>query len=298
MSEITLRRGIKLAISLLYFGLMSGMRSAGLARRRLTVLYYHGVPPELRLSFARQMDTLQRAARVLPASFRGELPPRGKCVAITFDDALQTVADHAIPELTARSLHSTIFVPVGLLGRRPNWAVKEGNEISEQVMSLERLKQIVSPLVELGSHTSTHPVVCELDEKRRAEEIDGSRHALQELTGQVIRLFSFPYGRYDSPSLEACRAAGYEFVFSILAEDVDTSNSEFVRGRVKVEPSDGPLEFFLKFNGAYEWTAHLRSLAVRDERLRARLKRSAASGRAIEVSKERAEPSVDERKAG
>jgi peptidoglycan/xylan/chitin deacetylase (PgdA/CDA1 family) len=259
MSDISLKRGIKLAISLVYFGLMSALRSAGLARRRLTVLYYHGVPAELRPNFARQMDALERGARVLPASFHGKLPAGGKCVAITFDDALQTVADYAVPELAARSFHSTIFVPVGLIGRRPNWATKDGDEVSEQVMSLERLKQIVSPLVELGSHTNTHPVICELDEKRRRSEIDGSLYALQELTGQVISLFSFPYGRYDSASVELCRAAGYEFAFSILANEVDTIKPEFMRGRVKVDPSDGPLEFFLKFNGAYEWTAYLRS---------------------------------------
>jgi len=270
MSEITLRRGIKLIISLVYFGLTSGMRLAGLTQRRLTILYYHGVPAELRRNFARQMDALERAAHVVPASFRGKLPTGGKFVAITFDDAFQTVADYAIPELAARSFHSTIFVPVGLIGRRPNWAMKDGYQISEQVMSMEQLKQIVSPLVELGSHTNTHPVICELDDKHRREEIDGSLHSLQELTGQVIRLFSFPYGRYDAASVEVCRAAGYEFVFSILAREVDTMSPEFVRGRVKVDPSDGPLEFFLKFNGAYEWTAYLHSFRRRDARLRAR----------------------------
>jgi peptidoglycan/xylan/chitin deacetylase (PgdA/CDA1 family) len=259
MGEISLKRGIKLAISLVYFVLMSGMRMVGLVPQcRLTVLYYHGVPAQLRLNFARQMDALQRAARVLPASFRGKLPMDRKCVAITFDDAFQSVADNAIPELTRRSFHSTIFVPVGLIGRRPNWAMNDGYQVNEQVMSLEQLKQILSPLVELGSHTNTHPVLCELDDEHIKEEISGSRQALQKLTGQVIRLFSFPYGRYDSAVVEVCKAAGYEFVFSILAEEVDTTKPEFLRGRVKADPSDRPLEFFLKFNGAYEWTAYLR----------------------------------------
>jgi hypothetical protein len=50
-----------------------------------------------------------------------------------------------------------------------------------------------------------------------------------------------------------CRAAGYETVFSIATQEVDTTTSELLRGRTKVDPSDGPIEFFLKFNGAYQW---------------------------------------------
>jgi hypothetical protein len=47
-----------------------------------------------------------------------------------------------------------------------------------------------------------------------------------------------------------CRAA--ETVFSIATQEVDTTTSELLRGRTKVDPSD-PIEFFLKFNGAYQW---------------------------------------------
>jgi hypothetical protein len=50
-----------------------------------------------------------------------------------------------------------------------------------------------------------------------------------------------------------CRAAGYETVFSIATQEVDTTTSELLRGRTMVDPSDGPIEFFLKFNGAYQW---------------------------------------------
>ena len=33
-----------------------------------------------------------------------------------------------------------------------------------------------------------------------------------------------------------------------------------VRGRVKVDPFDGPMEFFLKYNGAYAWAPYFSSL--------------------------------------
>src|ERR1700681_3334394 len=124
------RRDLKIAISLVYDAMRAvfsySLRLAGQpSTKRLTILYSHGVSPEHRLSFARQMDAPRRGAYILPASFRGELPSGRKCVAITFDDAFTSVAENALPELARHSLHSTIFVPVGWIGRTPGWVMED-----------------------------------------------------------------------------------------------------------------------------------------------------------------------------
>jgi hypothetical protein len=41
--------------------------------------------------------------------------------------------------------------------------------------------------------------------------------------------------------------------FQLRPKEVGTTTTELLRGRTKVDPSDGPIEFFLKFNGAYQW---------------------------------------------
>ena len=115
------KRNTKIAVSMVYYACMAVLQGVlrllgRPVKRRLTVLYYHGVSPAYRLNFARQMELLQRRACVLSASYRGDLPSKKKCVAITFDDAFQSVLENALPELAARSFHSTIFVPVGLVG--------------------------------------------------------------------------------------------------------------------------------------------------------------------------------------
>src|ERR1700760_3543609 len=73
-----LRRDVKILISLAYYlgrgGLNFLARMLGRPNpARLTVLYYHGVFPEQRPGFDRQMAALHRGARVIPASFRGKL---------------------------------------------------------------------------------------------------------------------------------------------------------------------------------------------------------------------------------
>ena len=264
------RRDLKIAISSAYYAMRAivrySLRLAGRpSTRRLTILYYHGVSPEHRLSFARQMDALRRGACILPASYRGELPSGRKCVAITFDDAFISVAENALPELARHSFHSTIFVPVGWIGRTPGWVMKKSEpalaaavnpELTEVVMSSEQLNALSASLVALESHSLTHPSMLELDTQRARKEIEDSRHRLSELSGREILEFSFPYGDHDAATVAMCRAAGYETVYSITAQEVDTSSSELLRGRTKVDPSDGPIEFFLKFNGAYQWMGY------------------------------------------
>jgi len=254
------KRDLKIAISLVYYGVRAVFRySLRLAGRpspqQLTILYYHGVFPEHRHSFARQMASLHRGASVLPASYRGELPSGKKCVAITFDDAFTSIAENALPELVGHSFHSTIFVPVGWMGQTPGWAMKSeaAPELTEVVMSSEQLNALNASLVALGSHSVTHPSMTELDSKRARRELEESRVRLAELSGREIVDFSFPYGEHDASTVAMCRAAGYETVYSVMAQEVDTTSPELLRGRTKVEPSDGPIEFFLKFNGAYQW---------------------------------------------
>lgn len=282
MKELDLRRYLKVGISLIYYLLretgkvmlkLVGQHPA----ERLTILYYHGVKADFRLNFARQMEALGRRATVLPASYCGHLPVHGgrKCVAITFDDAFVSVAENALPELGKRSFPATIFVPVGWLGQTPGWTMKpietgsvEAPELSEVVMSAEQLRGLTHSLVSLGSHTLSHPELPELGSDRARDEVERSRALLSGLIGRDVSELAFPYGAHDDATVAICRAALYEKVYSIVPEEVDTTANGFLRGRTATEPSDGPLEFFLKFNGAYEWMRY--SIALK-KRLRSAL---------------------------
>jgi peptidoglycan/xylan/chitin deacetylase (PgdA/CDA1 family) len=164
------------------------------------------------------------------------------------------VAENALPELVARGLHSTIFVPARPLGKKPDWTMEDGSPDAEEIiMPAELIASLSSPLVSLGSHTCTHPRLSQIDPAQAQEEIAVSRSILEELTAQDIRLLAFPYGDHNSLVVELCKAAGYDIVFSTIPHGVDTLGSDFVRGRVKVDPFDSRLEFFLKYNGAYAW---------------------------------------------
>jgi peptidoglycan/xylan/chitin deacetylase (PgdA/CDA1 family) len=257
----------KVAISLLwYVGRSAGDAFARLSgrrpRERLTVLYYHGISRDGRRGFARQMATLARRARVVPASYDGELPPGDHRVAITFDDAFRSVKEHALPELVERGFPATVFVPVGRLGQPPRWESGRNGRRLDEVMTADELRTL-PPLIELGSHSVTHPHLPRLDEAHLREELESSRRRLADVAGAPVTLFAFPYGEHDARVVQACRDAGYERAFSIVAGDVDPRRADFVRGRIAVDPGDGRLEFFLKMCGAYGWLPHLSAIKRR-----------------------------------
>jgi peptidoglycan/xylan/chitin deacetylase (PgdA/CDA1 family) len=256
---------VKLAISVLWYcgtELSRGLRrlAGGAPRGRLVVLYYHGVPAEARNRFARQMQSLTRGMTVVRAAHAEPLGDGGSYAAITFDDAFRSVLANAVPELLSRGFPATIFVPVDCLGKEPGW--EHEGEVNDQVMTWEELRSLPE-LIELGSHSLSHPHLTKIDAARLREEVTVSRQKLGELMDSQVSLLAFPYGEYDDRVVDACRQAGYERVFGINPLLADPAGRDFVRGRVTVEPTDSPLLFYLKARGAYGWMIHASAIKRR-----------------------------------
>jgi peptidoglycan/xylan/chitin deacetylase (PgdA/CDA1 family) len=261
---------VKVAISMLWYS--GASLSRGLMRlvgrsptARFVVLYYHEIPDEARTGFARQMHTLSRSTTVVRAAHTGALPGRSSNVAITFDDAFRSVRTNAVPELLSRGFPATIFVPVDFLGKAPGWDMRNG--VDDQVMTCDELRSLPQ-LIELGSHSLSHPHLTRIDVASLREEVTTSRHKLAELIGSHVSLLAFPYGEYDDRVVGTCWRAGYERVFGIDPRPADPAGRDFVRGRVSVDPTDGPLVFHLKARGAYGWMIHTSALKRRLARWR------------------------------
>ena len=228
---------------------------------RLVILYYHGVENNYRFEFGRQMDMLARSANVVPADFQGTLSSKKINVAITFDDAFQSLVFNALPELASRCFHSTVFVPVGLIGRTPNWFTDVGfMNLQEVVMTADQIKTLSPTLVSIGSHGVQHLHLSRIDRNQAKDEIEKSRDELKDLIGRDVELFAFPYGDYDGQVTEICKSAGYKYAYSTTGESVDVLKSDYVRARVKVDPSDSQMEFFLKIHGSYDWLLKIKSI--------------------------------------
>jgi peptidoglycan/xylan/chitin deacetylase (PgdA/CDA1 family) len=206
--------------------------------------------------FRRQMETLSRSTSVIAADYQGTLPSNS--VAITFDDAFVSVVENALPELIARSFPCTIFAPVDLLGQSPSWELHDPHDTFQETIMTRAQLTSLPEFVTLGSHGMSHVRLSRIDPASARIEIGESRRLLQEIHGGTVRSISLPFGDFNLSTIEACRLAGYDHVYTSIPKNIDPSKPGLVRGRVRVDPWDGPIEFFLKFNGAYEWLGHIR----------------------------------------
>ena len=124
-----------------------------------------------------------------------DLSPKGPNVAITFDDAFLSVAENALPELSALALPCMIFVPAGFMGMTPSWGVEDPNStFREQVMNRSLLAAMSPTLVKLGSHSMSHPHLSELNAISLQVELKSSREELQDVVQYPVKTIAAPYG--------------------------------------------------------------------------------------------------------
>ena len=252
-SQATWKRALKCGISLAVFAAsvlgrllirLFGKQPNGAC----VVLYYHSVPPAQRRQFAKQLDVLMRHAKIVDVNGTVTLAPGVQHVGVTFDDAFENFVQCALPELEKRHIPATVFAISGEFGKNFGPSGRP-----EKIMSVEQMRKLPQSLVTIGSHTVSHPLLPSVSDQRAHEELNQSRQQLESILCRQIRLFSFPFGGFNSKLIDFCRDAGYERVFTTLPTFAFVRPDEFVVGRIRVDPTDWPLEFRLKLAGAYRW---------------------------------------------
>jgi peptidoglycan/xylan/chitin deacetylase (PgdA/CDA1 family) len=251
--KIDVTRIAKCGISLASFLILAASKVvralAGIRPRgKCMVLYYHSVPREQREQFAKQLDVILRYCEVVDATKVQNLQTGTVYAAITFDDAFENYVEEALPELRKRKMPSTMFVISDALGKGfgPVWH-------TEKVMSVDQLRALPEDVVSIGSHTVSHPFMPEITSEMARSELVNSKLTLEGILGREIATFSFPFGGFSSELVEICRAEGYRRVFTTLPEFFTCGPDEFAVGRIRVDPTDWPIEFRLKLAGAYNW---------------------------------------------
>lgn len=225
--------------------------------RSALVLAYHGLgrysreldPHNLMVDpakFRRQISTLQRrgcrfvSLTDLVADMEPKTSTNGMC-ALTFDDGTVDNLEVVAPLLLELDVPATVFVCPGLLGE-DHFSMPA--EAGVRLMDADQLRELAcSPLVEIGSHTSTHTDLSQASPEEAYREMTESKLALEDLLGKSINSFAYPKCCYSPACPEAARRAGY-------AVAVTCGNRggwrRFELGRESVDSLDSQLSFALK----------------------------------------------------
>ncbi len=99
-----------------------------------------------------------------------------------------------------------------------------------------------SPLIEIGSHSVTHPLLGLLDADAQRDECMGSRAALSHWLGRAPALFAYPFGEGAAVTRDAeaaVRAAGYDAAFTADAQAAWRGNRATAVPRIAMQAWDG-----------------------------------------------------------
>jgi peptidoglycan/xylan/chitin deacetylase (PgdA/CDA1 family) len=76
-------------------------------------------------------------------------------------------------------------------------------------LSWDQIKEIAAAGIEIGSHTTTHPILVRVDRDRVRQELGGSKARLESVIGRKIDLFCYPNGDWNSDVRSEVARAGY-----------------------------------------------------------------------------------------
>jgi peptidoglycan/xylan/chitin deacetylase (PgdA/CDA1 family) len=97
-------------------------------------------------------------------------------------------------------------------------------------------------LIDVGAHTTTHPVLSACSIATQREEIQQSKTYLEQILGSPVTNFAYPYGRqsdYTTETVALIREAGFACACSTSANVVRRCADPFRLPRLHVQDWDG-----------------------------------------------------------
>lgn len=177
------------------------------------ILTYHAVdnlaspislPPA---EFARHVAWFASGAvRVVGIEELLTLPDQANAVAISFDDALTSVASDAAPRLAEHGLPATLFVVSDHVGGDNQWGGPRPGRIHRPVLDWAAIAALQADGWTIGSHTRRHPHLPACSDALLEDELAASAETLGARLGHRPALFAYPYGECDARVIAATAA--------------------------------------------------------------------------------------------
>lgn len=178
-----------------------------------------------------------------------------KSVAITFDDGYEDNFSNAFPILKKYNAKATIYLVVDRHNREWSSLKKSKNnsgELKEESkLTDEQIKEMLkSGLIEIGSHTLTHPNLLKLNKEEYKKEIFESKKIIEKTFNIKCYSFCYPFGLFKKEDVELVKEAGY-INATTTNKGISTKKEPFLLKRIAVSGKDNMLAFKLKIKTGF-----------------------------------------------
>lgn len=205
----------------------------------IPILLYHYTP----VDFERQLQVLiERHYNVVnldqvAAAIAGGASLPAKPAVITFDDGFGDQM-RAFSLLQKYNLKATYYIIAG--GEASNWCIGAGRRYDQPrpcgdgYLNWDQIRSLdVSGLITIAGHTVDHLNLGSQSPDVQRYQIQTGKAIIEGQIGHPIRHFAYPYGGYNSTTIELVRGAGYTTAVTTLPGTYQTRGQAFVLRRVR-----------------------------------------------------------------
>lgn len=180
---------------------------------QVPILMYHKPPAD----FDAQMAALKNKGyntihmKDLADYFAGRSQLPNKPAVVTFDDGFAVQQD-VMPILQKYGIKTTLYLIEG--GDLSHYCIGlkriDGEQCGDAYLKPDNVKQMLqSGLIEVGAHTVDHPNLASMTPSDQMFQIFTSKSYLEQTFGNPVTTFAYPYGTYNSTSVELVGKAGF-----------------------------------------------------------------------------------------
>ncbi len=153
-------------------------------------------------------------------------------IVITFDDGFIGNYLFAFEILERYGFKATFFITVDDISK-------------DRYMSWDQLGALHKKGHSVESHTMTHPMLGECDEKQITYELETSKKIIEDKIGAPVKYLSLPYGSSDQRVITIAKQIGYKGIFTSSYNHGNSDGELYEFGRIPIRDIY-PLKKFIR----------------------------------------------------
>ena len=173
-------------------------------------------------------------------------PLPARAVVLSFDDGYDNFHQHAWPSMQRFGFTPTVFLVAGLDGAPARW-LDAGRE-QPRLMDGATIRRLRREGVHFGSHAMSHLRLATLDAAAQRAEIFDSKKRLEDLLGEAVPDFCYPYGSYDLRARDLVAEAGYRSGLTCIRGSAHTADNPFEIPRKAISWGDNLAGYWWKLH--------------------------------------------------